>query len=182
MAAEMAGPMALGTAEGAALAGTVAAFGQAGPQAAAAGRSSSRYQRRSWLDLPQMWYRQGAGMMRKEMIRQGVDPDWARGISLGAAAPYAALEFLQVRKILGPLGDKIMREAAQGIARTVPPGADPCWCRTGERHRPGNPPKRRPKRLLPSPPKRLVDTFPTSSRARQSKEHRLATASASCWT
>jgi len=115
-AAEMAGPMAQGTAQGLATGAAVGAVSLAipGPD------ELITFPVANMLGSAQMWYRQGAGSMGRDMIRQGVDPTVASIVAQGAAVPYAALEFMQVRRILGPLGDKIMREAAQKVARTVP--------------------------------------------------------------
>jgi len=64
------------------------------------------------------WYLQGVGSTYGMLKDEGVDEKLAKPIAILAGAPYAAIEYSQVSKIVPGL-DKIMKETIKGTAKQI---------------------------------------------------------------
>lgn len=117
------GEAVLGAATGIAAAGIA---GQLGPQialpeeiltvpAAALGGAGIGLQ----FGMAEFWYREGKGSMILEMRRNDVDHKTAGTIASIAAIPYAALELIQIKRIIPGLKEPIKKVLLSGTHRAI---------------------------------------------------------------
>lgn len=64
------------------------------------------------------WYAQGVGLTYRMMKSEGIDPKIAKPLSIIAGAPYAAIEYSQVGKIVDP-AKKAFNDKLVGTAREI---------------------------------------------------------------
>lgn len=106
--------------------GMAALFGQAGPQvglpeeiitipiAAQTGIAVGLK-----MGGARFWYKQGAGQMAFNMMKEGYDPDVSRNVAAIAAIPYAAIELAQVEGVTPGLRKTMQKTVQKSVLKVL---------------------------------------------------------------